>query len=327
MRLLTRLPRRMQCAMAAATALPAAWARACAAFGGSHAALDAKWWGRLVAAYGEDRRAYHNLEHLEGACRGGGVACGNWQPQHAAPRRADLLRVKEAVVPDTVSAEGPFLAALLFHDAVYDTSAKDNEEASAALLLDWLAERAEEAGAEPATVALAGTWAVKAILRTKHHTMGVREAPLSVAHPVAGAVDDGLAALSPTEALDLALLLDCDMAVLGRPWAGYAAYARGIRAEYSRFDDAAYRSGRAGVLTSFLEGLAPVPEAAPAAAATSPALVQGCIFSTDVFVARFEAVARANVAAEVALLRDAAADAREVMGGSDTGADATTAQK
>jgi len=49
------------------------------------------------------------------------------------------------------------------------------------------------------------------------------------------------------------LLLDADLAVLGRPWDGYAEYAAEIRAEYNHVPDDAFRTGRAGVLRRFLE--------------------------------------------------------------------------
>src|SRR4051794_22476684 len=64
---------------------------------------------RLVAAYSEPHRHYHNLEHI-----------------------AEMLRVvdrlsKFAADPDAVRL------AVWFHDAVYDPRAKDNEKLSAIL--------------------------------------------------------------------------------------------------------------------------------------------------------------------------------------------------
>jgi predicted metal-dependent HD superfamily phosphohydrolase len=74
-------------------------------------------------------------------------------------------------------------------------------------------------------------------------------------------------------------LLDADMAILASPPATYEAYTAAIRAEYGHLDDAVFRAGRAAVLRTFL--------ARPA------------IFTSAAGAQRFEARARANVAAEL----------------------------
>jgi len=55
------------------------------------------------------------------------------------------------------------------------------------------------------------------------------------------------------EKRDLELFLDFDMEVLGREWAEYVVYAKGIRAEYASFGDQDYIMRRTTVLRSFLE--------------------------------------------------------------------------
>ena len=68
----------------------------------------------LVAAYQDDRRAYHSLEHVQACLR---------LVEHA-PLGDD----------DRLAAE----LALWFHDLVYDTTRQDNEERSAAEAERWL---------------------------------------------------------------------------------------------------------------------------------------------------------------------------------------------
>ena len=48
-------------------------------------------------------------------------------------------------------------------------------------------------------------------------------------------------------------MLDADLAVLAAEPSRYQAYARGVRAEYTHVDDAAWRTGRAAVLRAFLD--------------------------------------------------------------------------
>ena len=78
---------------------------------------------------------------------------------------------------------------------------------------------------------------------------------------------------------DEAVLIDADLAVLGADAATYGAYARGVRREYGHLDEATWRHGRALVLRSFLG--------------------RSIIYST-VAGHRWEATARANLAAELA---------------------------
>ncbi|MCO7221645.1 metal-dependent phosphohydrolase [Klenkia sp. PcliD-1-E] len=81
---------------------------------------------------------------------------------------------------------------------------------------------------------------------------------------------------------DGAVLCDADLAVLAAPAPAYAAYASAVREEYGHLDDAAFTAGRIGVLKSLLDlpRLYRTPTAQP-----------------------WEAPARANLTAELALLR------------------------
>lgn len=55
------------------------------------------------------------------------------------------------------------------------------------------------------------------------------------------------------EPVDIQLFLDADMAILAAEPARYRRYLRGVRSEYSHFDDEAFRTGRTSFLHSVLE--------------------------------------------------------------------------
>jgi predicted metal-dependent HD superfamily phosphohydrolase len=111
---------------------------------------------------------------------------------------------------------------LLFHDAVYVPGAADNEEASAALALEACAQWLPGAGID---------------------------APY-VAHLVRLTARHGHLAPSDVSAEE-ALLLDCDMAVLGGAREAYDAYECGVAQEYAALPPELYAAGR----RRFLEGL------------------------------------------------------------------------
>jgi len=80
-----------------------------------------------------------------------------------------------------------------------------------------------------------------------------------------------------------AVLCDADLAVLASPPPAYAGYASAVRAEYGHFSDEEFTAGRIAVL----EGLLALP----------------ALFRTPVAAARWTEPARANLAAELSLLR------------------------
>jgi predicted metal-dependent HD superfamily phosphohydrolase len=82
---------------------------------------------------------------------------------------------------------------------------------------------------------------------------------------------------------EAAVLFDADLAILGSSPAEYQAYVTGVRAEYAHVDDAGWRSGRATVLRTFLD--------------------RQQIYVTPTMRAARERRARANLAAELAALR------------------------
>lgn len=78
--------------------------------------------------------------------------------------------------------------------------------------------------------------------------------------------------------------LDADLAILAARPEVYDAYAIAIRAEYAHMSDADFRSGRAAVLTHFAE--------------------RDQLYFTEAGQARFDELARANLARELAALAD-----------------------
>jgi predicted metal-dependent HD superfamily phosphohydrolase len=147
----------------------------------------------LSQRYAEPHRAYHTLAHI----------------QHAL----QVLQTVRHLAHNSPAVE----LALWFHDAIYDPTRPDNEEQSALLANQWLA----ELGAEPALVQTVH----QLILVTKNHL---------------------------PETNDEKIMVDVDLAILGADAEAYGRYAQAIRQEYHWVPDVAYKIGRAQVLQRFL---------------------------------------------------------------------------
>ncbi|OHV63378.1 hypothetical protein LCM4577_27955 [Mesorhizobium sp. LCM 4577] len=153
----------------------------------------------LAALYQAADRQYHGLAHIEAMLA-------------LASEYRHLLDDPQAVE-----------AAIWFHDAIYDSRAKDNEAKSAEL-----AERR-----------LAG--------RVVPHRLARIAAMINATatHQLPPFRDDG--ALS-----DAALLLDMDLAILGAEPAVFDAYEKAVRLEYGWVEEPMWRAGRSAVLQNFL---------------------------------------------------------------------------
>jgi predicted metal-dependent HD superfamily phosphohydrolase len=108
--------------------------------------------------------------------------------------------------------------ALWFHDAIYDTHARDNEMQSA----DWAQRSLLAAGADAATALRV----YDLILTTKHDVIPV--------------------------GTDAQLLVDVDLAILGADELRFAEYEQQVRQEYHWVPEVAFREGRSSILQSFL---------------------------------------------------------------------------
>ena len=114
------------------------WDRVCHELGWTNG--SAKCYQRLVVAYSDQTRHYHNLRHIAECLA-----------------ELDLVR-SVAQFPAELEM------AIWFHDAVYDPRAANNEEKSARLATDWLA-RGEAASHSASLVS-------QLILLTKTHESG-----------------------------------------------------------------------------------------------------------------------------------------------------------
>lgn len=161
----------------------------------------------LLARLREPHRHYHTATHVM------------WVLRHA---EALLL---EAANPD-LDGDAVRLAAL-WHDAVYDPTASDNEGASARLARD-------------VAVQLGWTSARADLVAALIESTAPATDPTSAPGAQRGSIDE------------FDVLHDADLAILGSEPAAYQAYVNGIRREYTHVPDDAWRVGRGAVLRSFL---------------------------------------------------------------------------
>ncbi len=157
----------------------------------------------LMARYNEPWRAYHTLNHIE-----------------AIFEEYDALRRKVGTRPSWLDCSDPraIEMAIWYHDAVYNTAAKDNEERSAQLF--------------QATA--------KAYHLNKVFTEKVSQLIVATKH---GRMSDDLSGR---------LLCDMDLSILGQPEAAFDEYERGVRREYGWVPERQFNEGRGAILESFL---------------------------------------------------------------------------
>lgn len=154
----------------------------------------------LTALYRADDRHYHGMAHIEALLR----LLGEYRDAFSDPEAVE--------------------AAIWFHDAVYDSRAKDNEAQSAALAREKLAGRTdtERIGRIAAMIEATAT-----------HTVPDLDA-------------------APARR-DAALLLDMDLSILGARPDLFDAYEAAVRREYAWVEEPLWVAGRGAVLKSFLD--------------------------------------------------------------------------
>lgn len=152
-------------------------------------------WQQLQTAYTESWRTYHNLDHI-----------GHCLAEFAAVRQ---------LADDPTAIE----AAIWFHDVIYDTRAKDNEERSAEFAVAVLRDAGKSASFCESVHTL--------ILATRHQSQ-----PAST---------------------DARLLTDIDLSILGQSPERYAEFERQIRREYVWVADQDFATGRSAILAGFLQ--------------------------------------------------------------------------
>lgn len=154
----------------------------------------------LKMRHGEAHRQYHVWSHIE-----------------------TLLRLMEWRQDDLFNQEAVELA-ILFHDAVYEPGADDNEVRSAGLMEGMLSK-------DVAPVTLDA--AKRMILATERHQL-----PATMVDPLLS---------------DCAYFLDMDLAILGSAPDVFEAFQHAIREEYHDVPDDLYREGRRAALERFQE--------------------------------------------------------------------------
>lgn len=150
----------------------------------------------VIAHYSDPVRHYHNQVHV-----------------------ASMLKLIEEIASDAPDFD-ELLVATIYHDVIYDPTAKDNEERSAEMAVEILT----NLGLSSEFVSTVEAF----ILCTKSHV-------IDPAHPSS------------------AIIIDADLAILGATSEGYDEYARAIRKEYSFVSDDDYRAGRTQVLRRFVD--------------------------------------------------------------------------
>ena len=161
----------------------------------------------LLMRYAEPHRRYHTATHI-----------------------MFVLRHLHEMCPAPLELSPEVVAAALYHDAIYEPRAADNEARSAAIAVTDLA---------------AIGWSPQSC-----------ESVAALIRATAGHVHDGAAEPGdrPTDRpADTTLLLDADLAILGADPGAYQAYINGVRAEYDHVDDDQWTQGRATVLRHFLD--------------------------------------------------------------------------
>ena len=163
------------------------------------ALIDEALKSELAKLYEAEDRHYHDLGHIQAMLA--------------------LAEEYRGLLDDPRAVE----AAIWFHDAVYDSRAKDNEAKSAELAEKRLAGRASS------------------------HRLA------RIAAMINATATHQLPPFRDEDALnDAALLLDMDMAILGAEPAAFDAYEKAVRLEYGWVEEPMWRAGRSAVLKSFL---------------------------------------------------------------------------
>ncbi len=152
-------------------------------------------YNELVSLYGETQRAYHNFVHIAHVMR-------EFDGARSFIENPEQIEV-----------------ALWYHDAIYNTREKGNEEKSAELA----EQRLGKAGIKPQFIDDVTTL----ILATKHQAI--------------------------PQTSDGKYLVDIDLSSLGKAEKEFNEYERDIRDEYSWVPEEEFRQGRRGILQGFLD--------------------------------------------------------------------------
>lgn len=156
--------------------------------------LIIEYWKEIEQLYTQKNRYYHNLSHLENMIN-------------------ELKKINKEIKDfDSI------LFSVFYHDIIYKSSSKENEEKSAEIAkirlqkINLSKEQIEKISHQ--------------ILATKSH--------------------------KASDTIDTNYLLDSDLSILGKDWIEYELYIKQIRKEYSIYPDFLYNPGRKKILEHFL---------------------------------------------------------------------------
>lgn len=152
-------------------------------------------WLEIEENYSSEERYYHNLQHIQ-----------NMYSQ---------LELCKHLLSDWDT----ILFSLFYHDIIYISTEKDNEEKSA--------EKAAQSLALIDYPQINITTCKTHILATKAHSISTDN--------------------------DTNLFTDADLSILGSDWNNYLTYSRQVRKEYSIYPDFLYNPGRKKVVEHFLD--------------------------------------------------------------------------
>lgn len=160
-------------------------------------ALINKWWNYISDHYSKKSRAYHNLIHLSSMFR-------------EMDKHAEKLENSNCLS-----------FSIFFHDVIYKSLRKDNEEKSAEVAIQALTEMT----VQKYMIQMCS----QQINSTKKH------------EPLERSGNDCL------------FLIDFDLEILSREWEEYEIYTKQIRKEYKMVPYPIYRNGRKDAMIKFLE--------------------------------------------------------------------------
>ena len=153
-------------------------------------------WRKIENNYTSKNRYYHNLKHISSML------------EQASENKNQIKNYDE------------LLFAIWFHDIIYKSTSKKNEEKSA----DFATSALKDISKEKLNIDVI----YKLIISTKSHQISLNKNS------------------------DNAFLLDFDLAILGADWNVYQTYIQNIRKEYNIYPDFLYNPARKKVLASFL---------------------------------------------------------------------------
>ncbi|HAD79582.1 HD domain-containing protein [Empedobacter falsenii] len=152
------------------------------------------YWNEIEKSYSHRSRHYHNLIHLEN------------------------MIMELSSVQNDIEDFDSVVFSIFYHDFIYKSTSKDNEEKNA----EYAKSKLRKLNYNDVSI----DKVYNQILATKSHQLSNQK--------------------------DTNYLLDSDLSILGKSWNEYELYIKQIRKEYSIYPDFIYNSGRKKVLKHFL---------------------------------------------------------------------------